>query len=255
MHKVSVQDPGADTREVRCGPSVKGQGPLGDQGEGLTLGIGGHQFRSFKGGIVSKGGYPGRTMEVIFWQWRRNGPLHYHLDISQNQANEGCLFPRTRKDRSLYPTPGPVVPGRGSPVGESTQNVWANGGVMHAQYPFIPKEPGSGQGHLGPQWGIPGISTEYMDVQIPYMSQGIGPGQVDLDPREPQWRNSLHSHHAQPGGGCSPEKQPWPSVGQEGSDNGQGRSDYRSKWVTISWTRSVCKQWLVRCIPRGVCSK
>ena len=102
---------------------------------------------------------------------------------------------------------------------------------MHAQYPFIPKGPGLGQGHSGPQWGIPGISTQYMyggamDAQIPYMSQGVGPGQVHLDPRGPQWGNSLHSHHAQPGGGCRPEQQPWPYGGQEGSDNGQGRSDY-----------------------------
>ena len=237
--------PRADTQEMRCGPSVKGQGLLGDQGEGLTRGIGGHQFRSFEGGIACNGGYPGRNMEAIFGHGSQNGPMSYHLDVSKNQANEGCLFPphssrdqaesvglpQRSQDRSLYPTPGPVMPGGGSPVGVFTQNIGANGGVMHAQYPFIPQEPGLGQGHSGPQWGIPGISTQHMyggamDAQIPYMSQGVGPGQVHLDPRGPQWGNSLHSHNAQPGDGCSPEKQPRSFGGQEGSDNGQGKSDH-----------------------------
>ena len=240
--------PRADTREMRCGPSVKGQGLLGDQGEGLTMGIGGHQFRNYEGGIAINGGYPGWNMEAIFGHGSQNGPMPYHLDVSKNQANEGCLFPphsscdqaesvgllQRSQDRSLYPTPGPVMPGGGSPVGVSTQNIGANGGVMHAQYPFIPQGPGLGQGHSGPQWGIPGISTQYMyggamDAQIPYilyMSQGVGPGQVHLGPWGPQLGNSLHLHHAQPGGGCRPEQQPRPYGGQEGSDNGQGRSDY-----------------------------
>ena len=68
-------------------------------------------------------------------------------------------------------------------MGVSPQNIGANGGAMHAQYPFIPQGPGLGQCHWGPQWDIPGISTQYMyggamDAQIPYMSQGVGPGQV-----------------------------------------------------------------------------
>ena len=119
--------PRADTREVRCGPSVKGQGPLGDQGEGLTIGIGGHQFRNYEGGIAINGGYPGWNMEAIFGQGSQNGPMPYHLDVSKNQANEGCLFPphsscdqaesvgllQRSQDRSLYPTPGPVMPGEG----------------------------------------------------------------------------------------------------------------------------------------------
>ena len=117
--------PRADTREVRCGPSVKGQGPLGDQGEGLTIGIGVTSFVMTREALPLTEGIQGGIWRPFSDMGVKMAPCHITWIVSKNQANEGCLFPphssrdqaesvgllQRSQDRSLYPTPGPLMPG------------------------------------------------------------------------------------------------------------------------------------------------